>query len=91
MDILRLWAGYATDRRKRCCRGAVRALLWQVAGFFLLFLLAGWAYGKGAGTISDHRDLVGMMTGAMEDLAYYLVLAFTAAHFVAMFAWWIWV
>ncbi len=58
-----------------------------VAGFFILFLLAGWAYGKGAGTITDHRDLVGMMTGAMEDLAYYLVLAFTAAHFVAMFAW----
>ncbi len=58
-----------------------------VAGFFLLFLLAGWAYGRGAGTISDHRDLVRMMTGAMEDLAYYLVLAFTAAHFVAMFAW----
>ena len=58
-----------------------------VAAFFILFLLAGWAYGKGAGTIGDHRDLVKMMTGAMEDLAYYLVLAFAAAHFVAMFAW----
>ncbi|MDJ0643923.1 MAG: AbgT family transporter, partial [Erythrobacter sp.] len=58
-----------------------------VAGFFLLFLLAGWAYGRGAGTIGDHRDLVKMMSGAMEDLAYYLVLAFAAAHFVAMFAW----
>lgn len=58
-----------------------------VAAFFLLFLLAGWAYGKGAGTIGDHRDLVKMMSGAMEDLAYYLVLAFAAAHFVAMFAW----
>ncbi len=58
-----------------------------VAGFFILFLLAGWAYGKGAGTIGDHRDLVKMMSGAMEDLAYYLVLAFAAAHFVAMFAW----
>lgn len=58
-----------------------------VAGFFVLFLLAGWAYGKGAGTIGDHRDLVKMMSGAMEDLAYYLVLAFAAAHFVAMFAW----
>ena len=58
-----------------------------VAAFFLLFLLAGWAYGKGARSISDHRDLVKMMTGAMEDLAYYLVLAFAAAHFVAMFAW----
>ena len=58
-----------------------------VAAFFLLFLLAGWAYGKGAKSICDHRDLVKMMTGAMEDLAYYLVLAFAAAHFVAMFAW----
>ncbi|MGB3808214.1 MAG: AbgT family transporter, partial [Erythrobacter sp.] len=58
-----------------------------VAGFFVLFLLAGWAYGKAAGTIGDHRDLVKMMSGAMEDLAYYLVLAFAAAHFVAMFAW----
>ncbi|WP_234041455.1 AbgT family transporter [Erythrobacter aureus] len=58
-----------------------------VAGFFLLFLLAGWAYGKAAGTIKDHRGLVKMMAGAMEDLAYYLVLAFAAAHFVAMFAW----
>lgn len=58
-----------------------------VAAFFILFLLAGWAYGKGAGTITNHRDLVKMMTGAMEDLAYYLVLAFAAAHFVAMFSW----
>lgn len=58
-----------------------------VAGFFILFLLAGWAYGKAAGTIGDHRDLVEMMTGAMKDLGYYLVLAFAAAHFVAMFAW----
>lgn len=58
-----------------------------VGAFFLLFVLAGWAYGKGAGTISDHRDLVKMMTGAMADLGYYMVLAFAAAHFVAMFAW----
>ena len=27
------------------------------------------------------------MTGSMEDLAYYLVLAFTAAPFVTMFGW----
>jgi aminobenzoyl-glutamate transport protein len=58
-----------------------------VAGFFILFLLAGWAYGKAVGTIKDHRDLVKLMSGAMEDLAYYLVLAFAAAHFVAMFGW----
>ncbi|MFC3099973.1 AbgT family transporter [Altererythrobacter lauratis] len=58
-----------------------------VAGFFLLFILAGWAYGRATGAISNHRDLVKMMAGAMEDLAYYLVLAFAAAHFVAMFGW----
>jgi aminobenzoyl-glutamate transport protein len=58
-----------------------------VAGFFILFLAAGWAYGKAAGTIGDHRDVVKMMSGSMADLAYYLVLAFAAAHFVAMFNW----
>ena len=58
-----------------------------VAAFFVLFLAAGWAYGKAAGTIKDHRDVVRMMSEAMSDLSYYLVLAFAAAHFVAMFAW----
>lgn len=58
-----------------------------VAGFFLLFLVAGWAYGAVAGTVKDHRDLVKMMADAMADLGYYLVLAFAAAHFVAMFQW----
>jgi aminobenzoyl-glutamate transport protein len=58
-----------------------------VAGFFFLFLAAGWAYGAAAGTITNHRDIVKMMSDAMADLAYYLVLAFVAAHFVAMFNW----
>lgn len=58
-----------------------------VAGFFILFLAVGWAYGHGAGSIKDHRDVVKMMSESMSDLAYYLVLAFTAAHFVAMFNW----
>lgn len=58
-----------------------------VAGFLILFLATGWAYGKAAGTIKDHRDLVNMMSEAMKDMGYYLVLAFAAAHFVAMFGW----
>jgi aminobenzoyl-glutamate transport protein len=58
-----------------------------VAAFFILFLATAWAYGKAAGTISDHRDVVRMMSQSMGDLAYYLVLAFAAAHFVAMFNW----
>jgi aminobenzoyl-glutamate transport protein len=52
-----------------------------------MFLAAGWAYGHGSGTVKSHRDIVRMMTEAMSDLAYYLVLAFAAAHFVAMFNW----
>ena len=58
-----------------------------VGGFLVLFLAAGWAYGAAAGTIKTHRDLVNMMAEAMKDLGYYLVLAFAAAHFVAMFGW----
>jgi len=58
-----------------------------VAGFMILFLAAGWFYGKAAGTIKNHRDLVDMMAEAMKDMGYYLVLAFAAAHFVAMFNW----
>ncbi|MEO0440090.1 MAG: AbgT family transporter, partial [Pseudomonadota bacterium] len=58
-----------------------------VGGFFLLFLLAGWAYGKGFGNIKTHRDLVDMMSDSMKDMAYFLVLAFMVAHFVAMFGW----
>ena len=58
-----------------------------VGGFMILFLAAGWAYGSAAGTIKSGDDLVSMMTEAMKDMGYYLVLAFAAAHFVAMFNW----
>lgn len=58
-----------------------------VAGFLLLFLATGWAYGAAAGTAKGHRSVVGMMSASMADLGYYLVLAFVAAHFVAMFQW----
>lgn len=58
-----------------------------VAGFFILFLACGWAYGSATGTVKNHRDIVRMMSESMGDLAYYLVLAFAAAHFVAMFNW----
>jgi aminobenzoyl-glutamate transport protein len=58
-----------------------------VGGFMALFLACGWAYGKVAGTIKNQDDLVEMMTGAMKDMGYYLVLSFAAAHFVAMFGW----
>ncbi|MCC5981323.1 MAG: AbgT family transporter, partial [Oceanicaulis sp.] len=56
-----------------------------VAGFLVLFLAAGIAYGMAAGTIKTHRDTVEMMAGGMKDMGYYLVLAFAAAYFVEMF------
>lgn len=56
-----------------------------VAGFMILFVFAGVAFGKAAGTISNHRDVVEMMTGAMKDMGYYLVLSFFAAYFVLLF------
>ena len=58
-----------------------------VAAFMILFLAAGWAYGRAAGTVKDQKALVEMLSESMKDMGYYLVLAFTAAHFVAMFNW----
>jgi len=58
-----------------------------IAAFFILFLACAWAYGRVAGSINNHRDVVNMMAESMKDMGYYLVLAFAAAHFVAMFNW----
>jgi aminobenzoyl-glutamate transport protein len=58
-----------------------------IAGFLVLFVTTAWVYGKAVGTVKDHRDIVKMMAEAMQDMGYYLVLAFAAAHFVAMFNW----
>lgn len=52
-----------------------------------LMLCAGWAYGRTTGTITSHRDVVKMMGRGLEGMLPYLVLAFFAAHFVAMFGW----
>ena len=58
-----------------------------VAAFMTLFLGCGWAYGAVSGTIQTHRTLIRMMAEGMRDVAPYIVLAFFAAHFVALFAW----
>ncbi|MBA3999168.1 AbgT family transporter [Brevundimonas sp.] len=58
-----------------------------VAAFFTLFIATGAAYGVVAGTVKTHRDIVRMTSQAMADMAPYVVLAFVAAHFVAMFNW----
>ena len=58
-----------------------------IAAFLILFLVTGYFYGRAAGTIKSSQDMVDMMSEAMKDMGYYLVLAFFAAHFVAMFGW----
>ncbi|ESQ80050.1 AbgT family transporter [Asticcacaulis sp. YBE204] len=58
-----------------------------IAGFFLLFVTAGIAFGTAAGTIRSDNDVVKMMGEGIRSLAPYLVFAFFAAHFVAMFNW----
>ncbi|WP_428683111.1 AbgT family transporter [Sphingopyxis sp.] len=58
-----------------------------VAGFMLLFLVCGWAYGAAVGTVSSHRDVVKMMTEGLATMTPFLVISFFAAHFIAMFAW----
>jgi aminobenzoyl-glutamate transport protein len=58
-----------------------------VALMFLLFLLPGLAYGIAVGRIRNDRDAVRMASEAMSDMALYIVLAFAAAHFIAVFNW----
>ena len=58
-----------------------------VAFFAITFFVAGGAFGAGAGSVKSHRDVVRMMVEGLSQLAPYIVLAFFAAHFVAMFNW----
>jgi len=60
----------------------------SLAAFFAVtFFVTGAAFGVGSRTVTNHRDLVRMMREGISQLAPYLVLAFFAAHFVAMFNW----
>ena len=58
-----------------------------IAFFAVTFFVAGGAFGASAGTVKSHRDMVRMMVEGLAQLAPYIVLAFFAAHFVAMFNW----
>lgn len=86
---LTLWPEFA-PLVDRSANGAARyAPFYQslVAGFMLIFLAAGWFYGRAVGTIRTHRDVVAMMVSGLKELTPYFVLAFFAAHFIAMFGW----
>ncbi|RMH94771.1 AbgT family transporter [Lysobacter pythonis] len=58
-----------------------------VAVIFLYGLVAGVAYGVGAGTVGSDADVINGMGKSMSTLGVYLVLTFFAAQFVAFFNW----
>lgn len=58
-----------------------------IAGFFLVFLTSGIAFGSAVGTVRSARDVIDMMEGGIRSIAPYVVFVFFAAHFVAMFNW----
>jgi aminobenzoyl-glutamate transport protein len=58
-----------------------------IAGFALLFLSTGVAFGFVSGVLKSDKDVVEMMIDGIKSLAPYIVFAFFAAHFVAMFNW----
>ena len=57
-----------------------------IPALLLLFLIPGLIYGKTVGTIKDSDDMVLAMTESMQSMGGYLVLAFFASQFVALFA-----
>jgi aminobenzoyl-glutamate transport protein len=53
---------------------------------FIFFLIPGVVHGLVAGTVKTSKDIVDGMSAAMGTMAYYLVMAFFAAQFIAAFA-----
>jgi len=86
---LALWPGGAPLVDESVTGSARHAPFYKslVAGFMLLFLACGWSYGRAVGSITSHRDVVRMMVEGLQELTPYLVLAFCAAHFIALFSW----
>ncbi len=58
-----------------------------IAGFFLMFVSCGIAFGTATGSIKSADDVTRMMREGIASLAPYIVFVFFAAHFVAMFNW----
>ncbi|MGL6043424.1 MAG: AbgT family transporter, partial [Sandaracinobacteroides sp.] len=58
-----------------------------IALFALMFVATGAAFGTATGTVKSDRDVVAMLVEGMRAMAPYIVFAFFAAHFVAMFNW----
>ncbi|WP_370291089.1 AbgT family transporter [Nocardioides sp.] len=53
----------------------------------IAFLVAGIAYGRAAGTITTADDVPRLMAESVLDMRFFIVVAFSAGQFIAMFAW----
>jgi aminobenzoyl-glutamate transport protein len=58
-----------------------------VAGLAIAFFLAGLSYGICTGRYRTDKDAVKDVNDSMSEMGAYIVLAFAAAHFIAMFNW----
>ncbi|MEF9942724.1 MAG: AbgT family transporter, partial [Burkholderiaceae bacterium] len=58
-----------------------------VSLILLGFLVPGLAFGVGAGTFKNDRDVAKSMADSISTLGYYIVLSFFAAQFIAWFNW----
>jgi aminobenzoyl-glutamate transport protein len=86
---LTLWPGFTPliDETKQGTAQLQPFYASLIAGFSLLFFAAGLAFGTTTGSIKSDKDVVEMMIEGYKTLAPYLVFAFFAAHFIAMFNW----
>lgn len=78
-------SGFLLDARQDILRSPL--LSGVVVIIFLYGVLAGIAFGVGAGTIKSDNDVIKGMSASMATLGGYLVLVFFAAQFVAFFNW----
>jgi aminobenzoyl-glutamate transport protein len=58
-----------------------------VALMLFFFFIPGLAYGLATKQIKNDKQVVKMTADSMSDMALYIVLAFVAAHFIALFNW----
>lgn len=58
-----------------------------VVWILIFFVATGFAYGRGAGTMKDDRDIIDGMATGLSSLGLYIVLVFFAAQFVSFFGW----
>ncbi|MCS6986720.1 MAG: AbgT family transporter [Sphingomonadaceae bacterium] len=68
--------------------GRLTPLLAALPALVMLgFAIVGLAYGVAAGTIRAAADAVRMAEGTLAGMATYILVAFVAAQFLALFAW----